>query len=108
MASITPFTVDTSWRLSRIELHMRMDSPKVVLGWGETLVTLPGEDNRPLGTIPGGVTMRPTHNVMEETVEVDGEIISFSTALEAMKAFFERWHLEDEKNPPQPPPLPTR
>ena len=56
------------------------------------------------GTMAGATITRGIDAVAEETVEVDGQTISFATVTAALDAFMRKWRSEDAGNPPLPAP----
>jgi hypothetical protein len=128
-------SVDATSRIARFEFSSPHLPSGMVYGYSEVLLQEPDSPSkgaeilRPVtpmmgtstptegekityGIMPGTAINRGIPMVMEETVDVDGNTISFATVLQAMGAFFEKWRVEDATKPPpmmmaaQPPTLP--
>jgi hypothetical protein len=115
-------SVNATWRLSRLEFYTPYNVPHSVTGYGEVLLepSAPGDvppvfRSRPgalgeaeppatkaYGTMPGATVARALDAVLEETVEVDGKPVTFASVVDSLKAFMEKWRLEDAEKPVAP------
>ena len=41
-------------------------------------------------------------SVLDDSITVGGQTITFGDVLEELKLFFEKWRIEDQENPPTP------
>ena len=114
-----PVNVLATWRMSRVEFQTPYNVPGTVRGHGEVLLEEPekpsdgaeimrtnvqpfGEaepDKKVYGTMPGAQVSRFIGDVMQETVEVEGKQVIFSEVMDALKAFMEKWRVEDAGKP---------
>ena len=106
--------VDATWRMSHIEFSTPLGYPGTVMGHSEIVLQepdAPPTDMEPVtlrarvagetyGTMIGATVTRNIDAVAEETVEVDGQTISFTTLVVALGAFMRKWRSEDAGNPP--------
>jgi hypothetical protein len=108
-------SVDATWRLSRVEFNTRHDVPWDVRGIGEVLLqeaTEPapilGKGTRDgekvtYGVMPSAPVSRLIDDVMEDTVDFNGETVSFKAIMDVLPLFFQKWRTEDESKPPPTP-----
>ena len=121
MTSVT-VSVAASWRLARVEFYTPYNGAHSVQGYGEVLLEEPAApspgaatllapqatgEGKVYGAMPAAKVQRQLETVMDDTVEVEGTTVAFSTVIEAMKLFFDKWRIEDIENPPLTPPEPT-
>jgi len=116
-------SVAASWRLGRVEINTPYGVPWSISGYGEILLQEPetpsegasifrgmpfagGEPSKTYGSMPGAPVMRALDAVMNDSVEIDGETTTFAEVIEVMKAFFEKWRVEDAAKPPVTPLMP--
>jgi hypothetical protein len=106
-------TVDASWRMSRVEFNTPYDPGGTIVGFGEVLLQEPttpipgmrrqrGGANgsaKSYGTMQGETVTRVLADVAEEEIEIDGVKVTFSTAMQAMEKFLQKWLVEDEGKP---------
>jgi len=112
--------VNATWRMSRLEFQTPYNVPHSVIGYGEVLLEEPatpsegaailrgpyqtfGEaepSKKVYGTMVGASVTRPLNDVLEDTIEVDGKTIVFSTVVDSLKRFMEKWRAEDAAKPP--------
>lgn len=121
MSESVTVTVSATWRLSRVEFALPWDSLKSVVGYGEILLGedpgSPGpammkrravgpaplaaaEGNGVYGTMPStSISRSIDEELLASTVDVDGVTTDFKTVLLTLRAFFDKWRLEDETKP---------
>ena len=118
-------SVDATWRMNRVEFSAPHSPSGVVIGYGEILLEEPAEpspggnllrqssmgprsvEQKTYGVLPATPVTRTLSDVMDETVLVEGINVTFAFAMEAMKAFMERWRSEDADKPAVTPMMAT-
>ena len=59
------------------------------------------------GAMPSARVSRDIAAVGSETIEIEGNTVSFQSVMEAVALFFDKWRVEDVENPPAASPAAT-
>lgn len=101
MTTVT-VTVDATWRIARFEC-VGPTTGGNIYGYSEVLLEQPNPPAdgtlQTVGTMVGQTILRAVNDVKDQSVTVDGTTLTFTTVLEAMAAFFEKWKVEDDNKP---------
>lgn len=112
-------TVDATYRMARMEITAPFAPTGMVVGHVEVLLEEPsapdpetaklraslpstrGDKDKTLGVMPAQSINRVISDVLPQTVDVEGNVVTFASVMQAMALFFEKWRQEDDETRPQ-------